>query len=352
MCVDFLKQDKEEYWKYIKDKDAFKIKINQYMKEKNKAAPNTKEYFQYIAINDMIEEIRVCEKEIDDLQEMKDESLAQLVQDEITVIEEKIAVVLKNIKEIISEEAEEKDGNALIEIRSGAGGAESSIFVADMLKMYTRYCENKGLKCEIIESSSAQLDGFKSLTLLIKGNNAYSTFKKEGGVHRVQRVPKTEANGRIHTSTVTVAVLPEESVVNVNIDENDLRIDTFRSSGAGGQSVNTTSSAVRITHLPTGLTVEMQDERSQHDNRKRALKILQARLLSMEREKQMKETISTRNSMIGTGERNEKIRTYNYPQNRCTEHRTNLTLYNLDRIMLGDLDKIIESLKNYKEDES
>jgi peptide chain release factor 1 len=234
--------------------------------------------------------------------------------------------------------------NILIEIRAGTGGEEAALFAADLFRMYGRYAETKGWKTEIIASHPTPIGGFKEIIFSIEGDAVYSQMKFESGTHRVQRVPETEASGRIHTSAVTVAVLPEAEEVDVEIKPEDLRIDVFRSTGPGGQSVNTTDSAVRITHFPSGLVVSCQDEKSQHKNKAKALKVLRSRLLDLEITRQEEEISSTRRQQIGSGDRSERIRTYNFPQNRLTDHRIGLTLYKLDLIMEGDIDEVIQAL--------
>ena len=237
---------------------------------------------------------------------------------------------------------DEKD--VIVEIRKGAGGDEAAIWAGDLFRMLTRYAESRGFKWEVLGSNPSESGGYNDVTVAIKGEGAYSIFKWEGGTHRVQRVPVTESQGRIHTSTATVAVMPEAEEVEIEIDANDLKIDVYRSTGPGGQSVNTTDSAVRITHLPTGLVVAMQDEKSQLQNKTKALRVLRARLLELERERQESELSAARRSQIGRGDRAEKIRTYNYPDNRVTDHRVNLTIKRLDRIVEGDLDEFTEAL--------
>ena len=232
----------------------------------------------------------------------------------------------------------------IVEIRQSAGGEESALFAAVLFRMYAMYAESRGWKPEVLNANPTELGGYKEISFMISGEGAYSRFKFESGVHRVQRIPVTESNGKIQTSTVTVAVLPEAEEVDVAIDPNDLKIDTFRSSGAGGQHINKTESAIRITHLPTGTVVECQDERSQYKNKDRAMKILRSRILEMEIEKQEKEIAGTRRSQVGTGDRSERIRTYNYPQGRVTDHRIGLTLYKIDAILNGALDEIIDAL--------
>ncbi|HEY3106506.1 MAG TPA: peptide chain release factor 1 [Gaiellaceae bacterium] len=234
--------------------------------------------------------------------------------------------------------------DVIVEIRKGAGGDEGAIWAGDLFRMLTRYAERRGFKWEVLGSNPSEAGGYNEITLEINGEGAYSVFKWEGGTHRVQRVPATESQGRIHTSTATVAVMPEAEEVEVEIDPNDLKVDVYRSTGPGGQSVNTTDSAVRVTHLPTGLVVAMQDEKSQLQNKQKALRVLRARLLELERQRQEDELSATRRSQIGRGERAEKIRTYNYPDNRVTDHRVNLTIKRLDRIVEGDLDEFTEAL--------
>ena len=234
--------------------------------------------------------------------------------------------------------------NAILEIRAGTGGDEAALFAGDLFRMYVRYAERRGWKMEVLEENSTELGGFKEIICSLAGEKVYSRLKFEGGVHRVQRVPATEASGRIHTSAVTVAVLPEAEDVDVHIEEKDLRIDRFCSSGPGGQSVNTTYSAIRITHLPSGLVVSCQDEKSQIKNKAKALKILRSRLLQLEEDKRMAELSTTRKSMVGSGDRSEKIRTYNFPQNRFTDHRINLTVHRLSDVLNGDLDLVLAPL--------
>jgi len=234
--------------------------------------------------------------------------------------------------------------NVIVEIRAGAGGDEAALFAADLYRMYTRYAESKGWKVEVMSANESGTGGFKEIIFTIEGTDIFKYLKYESGVHRVQRVPSTESSGRIHTSTATVAVLPEAEEVDVEINTNDLTIDTFRSSGPGGQSVNTTDSAIRITHKPTGLTVSCQDEKSQHKNKAKAMRILRARLQEKKEQEKQQERAEARKSQVGTGDRSEKIRTYNFPQGRVSDHRINLTIHQLDKILDGDLDPVVEAL--------
>jgi len=273
-----------------------------------------------------------------------DEEMEELARGEIEELEPEVEKLEKKIPRMLLPKDPNDDKNVIIEIRAGTGGDEAGLFAGDLFRMYTRYAEKKGWKVEILNSSEAEVGGFKEIIFTVSGNGAYSHFKFESGVHRVQRVPVTESGGRIHTSAATVAVLPEVEEVEIEIDPNELRIDTFRSSGPGGQSVNTTDSAVRITHEPTGLTVSCQDEKSQHKNRAKALKILRARLQDQMRQEQQEEMDEARKTQVGSGDRSERIRTYNFPQGRVTDHRINLTLHKLDDILEGHLEQIIEAL--------
>jgi peptide chain release factor 1 len=259
-------------------------------------------------------------------------------------IEERLERLEEELKVALVERDPADVKDVILEIRQGVGGDEAAIWAGDLFRMLTRYAERRGFKWEILGSNPNETGGYKEVTLAVKGDGAYSVFKWEGGTHRVQRVPETESQGRIHTSTATVAVMPEAEEVEVEVDPNDLKIDVYRSTGPGGQSVNTTDSAVRITHLPTGVVVAMQDEKSQLQNKTKALRVLRARLYELERQRQEAELSATRRSQIGGGERSEKIRTYNFPENRVTDHRTKLTLHRLDGILSGELDHFTEAL--------
>lgn len=293
-------------------------------------------------------EYKACQKTIDDtlelLHEKLDDEMREMAQTELNeakaskeALEEELRVLL-----LPKDPNDEKD--VIMEIRGGAGGEEASLFAGDLFRMYSRYAESQRWRVEMMDSNPTELGGFKEVVFSVAGNGAYSRLKFESGVHRVQRVPTTESSGRIHTSTVTVAVLPEAEEVDVQINPNDLRIDTYCASGAGGQHVNKTESAVRITHLPTGVVVQCQDEKSQLKNRDQAMRVLRAKLLELAEESQRAETAQTRKSQVGTGDRSERIRTYNFPQGRMTDHRIGLTLHKLDFIMNGDLTEMIDAL--------
>ncbi|GAB4333060.1 MAG: peptide chain release factor 1 [Candidatus Abyssubacteria bacterium] len=274
-----------------------------------------------------------------------DEDLRTLAEEEKTQAEEQLVEVERQLKLLLTPHDEMDTKDVIMEIRAATGGEEAALFAAVLFRMYTRYAESKRWRWEVLSNSPTGIGGFKEIIFSISGKDAYASLKYESGVHRVQRVPVTEASGRIHTSTVTVAVLPEAEEVEISIDPKDLKIDVFRSSGPGGQSVNTTDSAVRITHLPTGLVVSCQDEKSQHKNKARALRVLRSRLLAEKQRRQAEEISATRRSQVGTGERSERIRTYNFPQNRVTDHRIGLTLHKLESVLDGNIDDIIDELR-------
>jgi len=278
------------------------------------------------------------------LDEGGDKELVELAQAEIDELAGKQTALEEELKKLLLPRDPNDDKNVFVEIRAGAGGDEAALFAADLTRMYTKYAERQRWRVEMMDASPTGVGGFKDVILFVHGKGAWSRLKFERGVHRVQRVPVTESSGRIHTSTVTVAVLPEAEDVEIDLPEKELRIDVFRSSGPGGQSVNTTDSAVRVTHLPTGLVVTCQDEKSQHKNKAKALKILRARLLERARQEQQSEIAANRRAMVGSGDRSEKIRTYNFPQSRITDHRINLTLHQLDRVLDGDLDPVVDAL--------
>ncbi len=273
------------------------------------------------------------------------EDLHMLATEETVQLHERQREIEERAQVLLIPKDPRDEKNMFLEIRAGTGGDEAALFAGDLFRMYMKYAERKGLRLEVVEASETGIGGYREVIALVEGKGAYGQFKYEAGVHRVQRVPVTEASGRIHTSTVTVAVMPEVDEVDVHIDPKDLRIDTFCSSGAGGQSVNTTYSAVRITHIPTGVVVSCQDERSQLKNRNKAMRTLRARIVEAEREKQEAEIAQSRKSQVGTGDRSEKVRTYNFPQNRVTDHRVGITLHKLDQVLEGALDEIVEALR-------
>ena len=286
--------------------------------------------------------------EIDDLKSIigdGDEEMKELAEAELIELEEKLRDVQKELEIMLLPKDEADDMNVILEVRAGTGGDEAALFAGDLFRMYCRHAELNGYKMEILSTSDGDIGGYKEVVAAIRGESVFARLKFESGVHRVQRVPETESSGRIHTSAATVAVLPEPEEVDVQIDDKDLRVDVFRASGPGGQSVNTTDSAVRITHLPTGIVVSQQDEKSQHKNRAKALQVLRARLFEAERERLESERSADRRSQVGSGDRSERIRTYNYPQGRVTDHRINLTLHKLEKIVAGDsLDDVIDAL--------
>lgn len=314
-------------------------RVTALQKELKQLAPVVEKYREYMSFLSEAEENRaLLEGGIDD------RDFKALVSDEYEAARDSAQRAFDELRVLLLPRDENDDRNVIIEIRAGAGGEESALFAGVLFRMYSMYAEARGWKPEIMYSNPTQLGGFKEISFMIDGDGAYSRFKFESGVHRVQRIPVTESNGKIQTSTVTVAVLPEAEDVEVDINPNDLKIDTFRSSGAGGQHINKTSSAIRITHLPTGLVVECQDERSQYKNKDKAMKVLKSRLLNIEREKHDAAIANERHSQVGTGDRSERIRTYNYPQGRITDHRIGLTLYKIDAVLNGDLDGLIDAL--------
>jgi len=298
---------------------------------------------------DMVDALRKAETELVELgvlaEEAGDAEMRALAADELQQLKSRIPALEQQIKLMLLPKDEADERNAILEVRAGTGGEEAALFAAELFRMYQRYAALHGWRCELLDVSETGLGGFKEVSAAITGRNVFERLKFESGVHRVQRVPATEAGGRIHTSAATVAVLPEAEEVDIKIDEKDLRIDVFRSSGPGGQSVNTTDSAVRITHLPTGTVVQQQDEKSQHKNKAKALKVLRARLYDMERQARDAERSASRKSQVGSGDRSERIRTYNFPQGRVSDHRINLTLYKLPQIVEGEaLGEIIDAL--------
>lgn len=308
-----------------------------------------KEYKNLTPLIEKFDEYTKAKDNFDEAKMMLDEGglepdFKEMVQMQYEESKEQLEKFSQELKILLLPKDEDDDRNVIIEIRGGAGGEEAALFAYNLYRMYNMYADSKGWKTEILSANETELGGFKEVSFSIEGEGVYSRFKFESGVHRVQRVPDTETQGRIHTSTVTVAVMLEVDDVEVELNPADLKIDTFRSSGAGGQHVNKTSSAIRVTHLPTGLVVECQDERSQFKNKDKALKVLRSRLYDIEKSKQDAEQAQARKSQVGTGDRSERIRTYNYPQGRITDHRIGLTVYRLEQVLNGDLDEIIDAL--------
>ncbi|MGC2202265.1 MAG: peptide chain release factor 1 [Stellaceae bacterium] len=309
----------------------------------------SREYSELSPIVESIDVLRRAREELASLADIaktsEDVELRQLAEEELHALRERLPALEQRVKAALAPKDVDDQRNAIMEVRAGTGGEEAALFAAELFRMYQRYATLKGWRFEILDLSETGLGGFKEASALISGRDVFARLKFESGVHRVQRVPETEASGRIHTSAATVAVLPEAEEVDVRIDEKDLRIDVYRASGPGGQSVNTTDSAVRITHIPTGLVVIQQDEKSQHKNKARALKVLRSRLYDMERQARDSARAAQRKSQVGSGDRSERIRTYNFPQGRVTDHRVNLTLYKLDKVLSGEvLDEIIDAL--------
>lgn len=346
-------QAKEILEKTAKTKDRYE-ELNKLVSDPDIIADN-RQWKKLVKERSAIEDIALShdrlQKLYDELEDCKkqhdsetDHELKEMFYEEITRLRGEIEKLVEEIKVLLLPKDENDDNNAIIEIRQAAGGEESALFCSVLFRMYSMYADKKHWKVEVMDLNGTELGGIKEITFIVKGKGAYSHFKYESGVHRVQRVPETESQGRIHTSTSTVAVLPEVEDVEFDIDEKDLKIDTYRSSGAGGQHVNKTESAIRITHLPTGIIVACQDERSQIKNRERAMSILKSKLYDLYKGQQEEELKKERRSQVGTGDRSERVRTYNYPQGRVTDHRVNLTSYNLEGVLNGDIDQFIEAL--------
>ena len=338
--LDFILEKYEELSKKVSDPDviAKQKEWQKLMKEMSDLEPIVKEYTAYKKAKEELEEA----KEILDMED--DEELREMAREELKANEAAIEEYTENLKILLLPKDPNDDKNVILEVRAGTGGDEAALFGSDLLRMYLRYAERMRWKTEIIESNETEIGGVKEVVMLVKGKGAYSRLKYESGVHRVQRVPETESGGRVHTSAASIAVMPEVDDVEVNLDPNDVRVDVYRASGNGGQCVNTTDSAVRLTHMPTGLVVTCQDEKSQIKNKEKAFKVLKSRLFDLMQQEQNDKIAAERKSQIGSGDRSERIRTYNFPQSRITDHRINLTLYKLDSFLDGDLDEVIDAL--------
>ena len=341
--LDELEKKYEDIEKVLSNPIISPSHIHRYSKERSEISEIVETYREYKKTLEEIDKNRVL---------LGDKELGELAREEISTLENKQIRLEARLRFLLLPKDPNDSKNVFLEIRAGTGGDEAALFAADLFRMYTRYAERNGWKVELMDMNETGIGGFKEVIAEIQGKNVWSKLKYEGGVHRVQRVPTTEAGGRVHTSTATVAVLAEPDDVEVTIDEKDLRIDTFRAGGKGGQHVNKTDSAVRITHLPTGIVVSCQNERSQHQNRVVAMKVLRARLYEIEEKKRQSEISNMRRSMVGSGDRSEKIRTYNFSQNRITDHRIGLTLYRLDAILDGDIEELIQTLITYYETEN
>lgn len=335
-----LEERYEELGALLSDPDVISNQ-SEWQKHAKAHAALTEVVAAYREYKDVLQKIKDNQEMLED---KLDPEFRELVEEDLNEQEEKKEQLESDLKILLLPKDPNDEKNVIIEIRGGTGGEEAALFAADLLKMYSRYAEKQGWKVEMLSANYTDIGGFKEVIVMIEGKGAYSRFKFESGVHRVQRIPATESGGRIHTSASTVAVLPEAEEVDIDINPNDLRIDIFCSSGPGGQSVNTTQSAVRVTHLPTGMVVSCQDEKSQHKNKDKALKVLRARLLEKAEDEQAGEMASVRKTMVGSGDRSERIRTYNYPQGRVTDHRIGLTLYRLEAVMQGEIDEFIDAL--------
>jgi peptide chain release factor 1 len=333
----------EEIERVLSDPGISPTEIHRYSKERSEISDIVEIYRQY----------KETLKEIDENQKLiEDRDLAELAREEISALEDTRDKLEGKLRDALLPKDPNDNKDVFLEIRAGTGGEEAALFAANLFRMYMRYAERNGWKVEIMSVSETGIGGIKEVIAAIEGKRVYSKLKYESGVHRVQRIPTTETGGRIHTSTATIAVLAEPDEVEITVDEKDLRIDTFRASGAGGQHVNKTDSAIRITHLSTGIVVQCQDERSQHKNRAKAMRMLRAKLYEFEEQKRQREISTTRRGQVGTGERSEKIRTYNFPQGRVTDHRIGLTLHQIETVLDGDLDELIDALITYYQTES
>ena len=337
--LDFITEKYDELSRKVSDPDVInnQPEWQKYIKEMGEMEPIVKKYTEYKKAKQDLAEAK-------EMLEDGDEEMRELAKMEIGDLEETIANAEDELKVLLLPKDPNDEKNVILEIRAGTGGEEAALFGADLLRMYTRYAERNRWKTELMDMSETGMGGVKEAVMLIKGKGAYSRLKFESGAHRVQRVPETESSGRVHTSAATVAVLPEVDDVEIDLDPNDVRVDVYRASGNGGQCVNTTDSAVRLTHEPTGLVVTCQDEKSQIKNKDKAFKVLKARLYDLEMQKQQEEIAGQRKSQVGSGDRSERIRTYNFPQGRVSDHRIGLTLYKLDTFLDGDLDEIIDGL--------
>ncbi|MDN5297916.1 MAG: peptide chain release factor 1 [Clostridiales bacterium] len=341
--LEFIEEKFEELGLKISDPEVINDQKlwQKLMKEHSDMAPIVEKFKVYKAVNTGIAEAKALIRESDE------EELRELAKMELGDLEEQLETVSLELKMLLLPKDPNDERDVILEVRAGAGGDEAGLFAAELMRLYIRYAENNRWKTEVINTSETGVGGIKEASVMIKGKGAYSRLKYESGTHRVQRIPQTESGGRIHTSTATIAVLPEVDDVEVEIKQNDLRVDVYRSSGNGGQSVNTTDSAVRITHLPTGLVVTCQDGKSQLSNKERALQVLKARLYEIEQNKQNEEIAEQRRSQVGTGDRSAKIRTYNFPQGRITDHRVPVTLYKLDSYMNGEIDEMIDQVTTF-----
>lgn len=337
--LDFISDKYEELAMKVADPDVIndQPRWQKYIKEMGEMEPIVNKYKEYKKTKESVAEAK-------EMLDSGDEELKELAKMELSDLEDKIPEMENDLKVLLLPKDPNDDKNVILEIRAGTGGEEAALFAQDLLRMYLRYTERRGWKAEIMDANDTGIGGIKEASVLIKGKGAYSRLKYESGTHRVQRVPETESSGRIHTSAATVAVLPEVDDVEVHIDPNDVRVDVYRSSGNGGQCVNTTDSAVRLTHIPTGLVVTCQDEKSQIKNKEKAFKVLRSRLYDMKLKEQNDEISAERRSQVGSGDRSERIRTYNFPQGRVTDHRIGMTIYKLDSFLDGEIDEIIDGL--------